>query len=158
MYGAGSLGVTGTGAGGGGSRSGAGDFGKLGRGHSIALSVGDGAGRGTGETSVRSGKVIYKGGLDKEVIRRVVIAHLPQVKYCYERRLVVNPALKGKLIVRFTIAADGRVVSATASDDTIGDAEVTACVLTRATTWRFPAPAGGGIVDVIWPFLFASSP
>src|SRR5437879_1938042 len=50
-----------------------------------------------------------KGSLDKEVIRRVIRGHINEVKACYERRLTEKPALQGKVIVAFVVAASGDV-------------------------------------------------
>jgi hypothetical protein len=150
--GVGGLGVRGTGAGGGGLGAGVG--------------LGSGGGRGGSGLGVKSdrdismsvGQPVILGSLDREVIRRVVKAHTAQVRYCYERRLVVNPTLAGQLALRFVIGADGQVKQVTVQNDRLGDADVASCLMARAKTWLFPQPAGGGVVIVTYPFRFAPAP
>jgi hypothetical protein len=94
------------------------------------------------------------GGLDREVIRRVVVSHRAQVRYCYEKQLTASPGIAGKLLVEFVISADGHVVSARPSEDDLGDPEVGRCIVSRVRGWTFPPPKGGGVVVVTYPFLF----
>jgi hypothetical protein len=35
---------------------------------------------------------------------------------------------------------------------------VAACLLSRVKLWVFPAPAGGGTVKIVYPFVFAPTP
>ncbi len=51
-----------------------------------------------------------KGGLDKEIIRRVIRRHMNEVKFCYERELQSSSGLNGRLKVQFTINANGQVL------------------------------------------------
>lgn len=99
-------------------------------------------------------QVNITGTLDREVIRRVVRSHSDQVRYCYERALTLNPGLQGKLEIRWIIGPDGVVISADVASNGLGNADVAGCVKTRVKTWRFPAPRGGGIVAVNYPFFF----
>ena len=97
----------------------------------------------------------YVGGLDKDVIGKVIRRHTNQVRYCYERELQLDPALEGKLAVQFVIGASGAVIDATAVDDTVGRA-VSSCVLERIRRWKFPEPTGGGEVIVTYPWVLRS--
>lgn len=94
------------------------------------------------------------GALDKEIIRRVINQHRAQVKYCYEKRLLKKPELEGRVKVFFVIAGTGNVKEARISSTTMNDVHVEECIVRRVNTWRFPAPKGGGIVQVNYPFLF----
>src|SRR5262249_32797167 len=71
-------------------------------------------------TAATAGPIISHGQLDKEIVRRVIRQHLNEVKYCYEQELVRTPTLAGRLLVGFTIAADGRVLAAV-TETAIGD-------------------------------------
>ncbi len=95
------------------------------------------------------------GSLDKSIIQRVIRRHRHEIRYCYEKRLVAVPTLKGKLVLEFTIAANGAVVAVQVKDSTLGDSEVEQCVARRAKRWAFPAPKGGGVVVVRYPFAFS---
>lgn len=94
-----------------------------------------------------------EGSLDKEIIRRIVRAHINEIRTCYEKGLVKDPTLQGRVAIRFTVAADGSVSqSEIASNDAPLD-EVGECIRERITTWRFPKPKGGGVVVVTYPFV-----
>jgi hypothetical protein len=93
------------------------------------------------------------GALDKAVIARVVRAQSNSVKACYERELTKNPNLAGRVLVRFTI--DGRGRSAVDDVEAAPGLEaLVPCLESRVQTWLFPAPAGGGVVHVSYPFVF----
>jgi TonB family protein len=95
-----------------------------------------------------------RGSLSREQIRDVVRMHLTEVRGCYERELVANPALTGRVTVHFVIGASGRVTSATVESSTMPDTAVAACVEQAILTWIFPPPDGGGVVAVSYPFVF----
>ena len=101
------------------------------------------------------GDPIVLGALDKAEIDRVIKRHLAQVRYCYQRVLTKEPGVEGKLIIKFVIAKDGSVSSATVKPgSTLDHPEVGTCVTGRFMRMRFPEPSGGGIVIVSYPFVF----
>jgi hypothetical protein len=92
-------------------------------------------------------------GIDKEVIRRYIRMHLSKIEYCYQKQLLVKPALTGTIVVSFNIDAGGRVTQLVARQSL--DKDVDKCVLTVLAAIQFPRPAGGGIVNVTsYPFTF----
>jgi hypothetical protein len=93
-----------------------------------------------------------KGALDKEVIRRIVRAHINEVKRCYNGGLVRDPTLAGTVSIQFTIGPDGNVPVAVVDRDDLADRNVANCIVTAVKRWRFPAPVGGGNVVVTYPF------
>ena len=123
-------------------------------------SYGRGAGfygqRGGGSPGVGAGDPIVLGALDKSLIDRVVKSHLAQIRYCYQRELAKNPKLFGKIVVKFIIAKDGTVSSATTQSSTMNNPVCESCITSRFLRMRFPAPKGGGIVTVSYPFVFTS--
>lgn len=98
-----------------------------------------------------------EGGLDKELIARIIKSQLGQIRYCYERQLSANPDLYGKVQVRFTIGSEGAVVSQTIGSTSLNSAMVEGCILRRVAGWQFPKPNGGTSVIVTYPFLFKST-
>ncbi|MDF1563513.1 MAG: AgmX/PglI C-terminal domain-containing protein [Deltaproteobacteria bacterium] len=157
-HGVGGLGSRGTGPGGGGSALGIGGLGTKGggRGRGGYGSV-DLGGKGRGKSNLSSGTTIVKGGLDKEVIARIVRRHQNEIKYCYERELQKDPNLYGKIAILWIIDATGAVAKATVAQTTMGNSEVENCIITRVKRWRFPQPKGGGIVQVTYPWIFKPS-
>ena len=97
-----------------------------------------------------------RGSLDKEVIRAEIRRHLDEVRNCYERRLVRNGSLRGRVSVVFKIASNGQVVASQIQSSTMGDGEVEECVGRAVCGWHFPDPEGGGVVVVSYPFNFTS--
>jgi len=96
------------------------------------------------------------GSLDKEDIRRVIRHHLAEVRSCYERELVKDSSLVGRISVQFTIAFTGDVLESLLQSSTMGNPHVEECVVRAVRQWKFPKPQGGGIVIVSYPFNFTS--
>ena len=155
--GLGGLGSRGAGAGGGGSAVGIGGIG-LGAGGKYAGGYGaiNLGGTGKSETRIRAGRMILKGGLDKDVIQKVVRRHYAQIKYCYEKELAKNPNLYGKISVNWTIGPDGRVQVAQIIQSDMNNVAVEDCIVRNVRRWKFPKPKGGGVVVVTYPFVFQS--
>ncbi|HEU0037370.1 MAG TPA: AgmX/PglI C-terminal domain-containing protein [Kofleriaceae bacterium] len=90
------------------------------------------------------------GPLDKDTIRREVRTHLRRVEFCYEKALLERPTLAGTTTVKFVIAADGHVASATGAGF---DPDVDTCVAKVVLAMRFPA-SNAGDTAVSYPFVF----
>ena len=161
-YGVGGLGLSGTGRGGGGI--GLGTIGLIGKGGGGGNGTGYGRGSGAGfggrgkrVPRVRQAKAIVTGSIDKDIIRRIVRSHINEVRHCYAQGLKTDPNLAGRVSIEFTIAATGRVTEAEISSSTLPESakDVNACVATAVKRWKFPKPAGGGVVTVTYPFVFS---
>jgi len=154
-----SNGVLGTGRGGGGTGEGnlgLDTLGTIGRGSGGS---GVGYGRGVGRLSGRrasapvvAGRAEVRGSLDKEPIRRVIRRHLNEVRYCYQRELQTKPGLAGRVVLQFTIGAEGQVVASAVQQSSLGNAAAEQCIASAVRRWTFPRPPGGGIVIVTYPF------
>ena len=159
QFGAGGLGSRGSGLGGGGTAAGLGGLGTRGTGMG-ASGYGRGAGfygkKGGGAPGVGTGDPIILGALDKSIIDRIVKQHLAKIRYCYQKELNKNPKLFGKVVVKFVISKDGSVATATTKASTLRNPIVEKCINSRFMRMRFPAPKGGGIVIVSYPFMFNS--
>jgi TonB family protein len=156
--GVGGLGSRGSGSGGGGKALGIGGLGTQGGGRGTGGNGGiDLSGKGRGTTKVVPGKTTVIGGLDKDVIAKVIRRHQNEIKYCYETELNKNPSLAGKVAVAFTIDPAGAVAEANVAETTLGNATAENCMLSRIRRWKFPEPKGGGVVAVTYPWLFSPS-
>jgi hypothetical protein len=96
------------------------------------------------------------GALDPELVRLVIRSHRSQIRYCYELELARDPALSGRLAVRFIIGSEGQVATSNVIDSTVKNLELNRCVTSRVQSWVFPKPKGG-VVVVRYPFVFAQS-
>lgn len=151
-------GTKGLGAGGGGTSVGVGAL----KGNGIGGGMGAGdyglaPSKGT-EIKVPSEEdVVAMGGLDPDVIARIIKRYLPQIQYCYEQQLVSKPNLKGKVAVAFVIQGDGSVGKEKVTETTLKDSPTEACILAKVKKWKFPKPLGGGTVGVNYPFILMSN-
>ncbi|MEZ4467618.1 MAG: AgmX/PglI C-terminal domain-containing protein [bacterium] len=93
------------------------------------------------------------GSLDRSIIQRVFRQHANQMRYCYEKELVKIPTLAGKVTLKVTIGADGKVKAAVVNETSLKNAAVEGCMVEKAKTWLFPAPRGG-VVLVSYPYVF----
>ena len=162
-YGVGGLGLVGTGRGGGGTGEGTiglGNTGLIGKGGGGGTGSGYGrgagagfGGRGTRVPTVRQAKAEVQGALDKDIIRRIVRAHINEVRYCYNQALARDPNAKGRVAVQFTIGGTGKVPSAVVQETTLKDPGVGNCIAQAVKRWTFPKPEGGGSVIVTYPFV-----
>ncbi|MCA9706153.1 MAG: AgmX/PglI C-terminal domain-containing protein [Myxococcales bacterium] len=94
-----------------------------------------------------------EGSLDKAVIRRVVRAHIAEVRTCYNEGLAEDPELAGRVMIGFTIDPDGEVDRAEVASSDLGDGEVAECIAEAIAGWRFPKAADGQPVHVSYPFV-----
>ena len=101
----------------------------------------------------RGADPVVRGSLSRDVIQRVIRGSNARIRHCYEQELARNPTLTARVDVRFVIGADGAVTSATAEGDGMPQSMVS-CVESVARSLRFPAPEGGGVVAVNYPFVF----
>lgn len=104
---------------------------------------------------VRQAKAKVAGSLDKDIIRRIVRAHINEVRYCYNQGLSRDPKLAGRVNIEFVIGATGKVTSAKVESHTMSDAKVGNCIAKAVKRWKFPRPPGGGVVKVAYPFVLS---
>jgi hypothetical protein len=165
-FGFGGLGLRGTGRGGGGTGEGTIGLGNVGTiGHGGGGGTGSGYGRGAGGfrgrdakvPQIRSGNADVRGSLSKEVIRRVIQRHINEVRFCYEQELNSRPDLSGRVQVKFIISPSGAVQAANVESSTLGATRAEGCIAQAVRRWTFPAPDGGGIVIVSYPFVLENA-
>jgi len=99
--------------------------------------------------------IAAQGSIDRNAVAKVVNGHLQEVHACYERALLRDPGLAGKVVLEWTIGAGGRVVAAKTKSSSLKNPSVEACILRNLKKWRFPSPKGG-VVIITYPFLFNS--
>jgi hypothetical protein len=162
-YGVGGLGLVGTGRGGGGTGEGTiglGTTGLIGKG--AGGGTGSGYGRGSGAgfgghgarvPQVRQARAQVQGGMDQDIIRRIVRAHENEVRACYMQGLSRNPNLEGRVVVQFVITGVGAVATSVVQSTTLKDRSVANCVASAVKRWKFPKPKGGGTAMVTYPFM-----
>ncbi len=156
---AGGLGLVGAGRGGGATGEGTiglGNIGLIGKGgggsgagYGTGIGTGFG-GRGARVPRVRQAKAQVLGSIDRQIVRRIVRAHIHEVRHCYNLGLAKDPNLKGRLQIKFVLKDDG-LVSMVEVDVSMGNEEVDLCVAEAVKSWRFPKGCGNSIVT--YPFV-----
>lgn len=96
-----------------------------------------------------------QGSIDREAVAKVINSHLQEVYACYERALLKDTGLAGKVVLEWTIGGSGGVVAAKTKSSTLRNGAVEACILSNLKKWQFPAPKGG-VVIISYPFIFNS--
>ena len=93
------------------------------------------------------------GKLDRAVVKKYIRKQLAKIRWCYQQAFNKNPDLEGKLTVSFIISPTGSVMKSKVAQSTLSDKELEKCIERKIMTWRFPAPQGGGVVKVNYPFV-----
>jgi hypothetical protein len=82
----------------------------------------------------------------------VAAAQHDQVKRCYFRHALVEPAATGRVRIDVFVRSDGGVARARVDAPGLRRRGFERCVVARALTWRFPASAAA--TEVRMPFRF----
>ena len=98
-------------------------------------------------------EAIIEGGLDRDLIDDVIKRNMGQVRFCYEQGLQGDPALGGRVAVRFVIGSNGQVATAGVESTSLNSKLVEDCIIMRLKSWKFPLPQGGVDVKVSYPFV-----
>ena len=154
----GGLGFGGNGRGGGGD-----GFGRVHGQGKIDTGGGTGVGSGLGRRAavgpkarVTKGSPTINGFLSREQIEKVVRLRSRAIQYCYERELQNDATLAGRIGANWTIGLDGKVVTASITENTMGNRNVESCILGVVQGMRFDKPDGGMVV-VAYPFTFRAA-
>jgi hypothetical protein len=153
--GPGGLGLSGTGLRGGGRGEGIGvkEIGTIGPGDGGRIGhfrARTNSGHRTAVPRLRSSATTVSGRLPAEVVRRIVRQNHPRFRHCYEKGLLTNPSLEGRVSVRFVIGRDGGVTHVGDAGSDLPDPNVVRCVTNAFYDIGFPKPEGG-VVTVVYP-------
>jgi hypothetical protein len=99
------------------------------------------------------------GILDAPEVQRVVSEHLSGVQACYERELMKDRTLQGKLVFDWDVTPAGTVRNARLAGSSMegpGAERVAACIVAELSGWTF-APPKGGTASVRYPFILRMS-
>jgi len=107
-------------------------------------------------TAGMPGKTVVFGGMDPDIIRRILRDHIPQFRYCYQSALDRSSQhFQGVVKLNFLIGASGHVTRA-GVNGVKGKmpGKVRGCVRNVLMGIKFPEPMGGGRVEVNQPISF----
>lgn len=114
-------------------------------------------GRGSRVPQVRQARATVKGALDHHIIRRIVRAHLGEIRGCYNAALVRDASAKGRIVVQFTIGKLGLVHAAAIQESEIADEALGKCIAAKVRKWKFPVSVDASVAVVSYPFVLQPS-
>lgn len=95
--------------------------------------------------------------LTREEVRLVVRSKMAEVRGCFADGLTRDASLGGRVVLRFTIDANGRADAIEIAEDQLGAASgVPVCLSEALASWQFPRPRGGRPMTISYPFVFSS--
>jgi pSer/pThr/pTyr-binding forkhead associated (FHA) protein/outer membrane biosynthesis protein TonB len=104
-------------------------------------------------TAKMSKTVSIQGGMSREMVKRVIDAHLDEIQYCYESALIENPAIMGRIVYEWKILMSGNVGEVRIVSSSVNSHIIHNCIKEAIKTWQFPKPGGSEVV-VSYPFVF----
>ncbi len=118
--------------------------------------IGSGIGIGSSAKKIKilPGKANIFGSLSKDIIRGIMRRERTKIRFCYERQLMKTPKLQGKIVISFVIDRTGKVKQAQVAKSTLANPPMEKCLLQVIKRMKFPAPKGGGVVKVNYPYHF----
>lgn len=105
---------------------------------------------------VKPGKVDVSGSLDARQIQKVVRQHTGEIRACYEKELLKEKGLSGKITMNWFIDQNGSVTKVFVKESTMHNKNVESCIKGSIEHWRFPSPKGGSMSSIIYPFTFTA--
>ncbi|MCU0660718.1 MAG: AgmX/PglI C-terminal domain-containing protein [Myxococcota bacterium] len=104
------------------------------------------------------GDLVIRGTMSPLEIEPVVAANFAAVEECYKSHSTGDPKLAGRAVFHWTVGRDGAVMEAHLGESTLGNLELTQCILDSIMQWRFPIPQGWPVARIAYPFVFESAP
>lgn len=92
---------------------------------------------------------------ETKAIQRTIRSNASVFTHCYETQLKKNPALEGKVVVRFTTEANGLVSRVQIDDNTTNNANLSRCLRKKFKHLKFPGRETSA--EVSYPFVFATA-
>jgi len=99
-------------------------------------------------------KPVVVGGIENAAVEEVIGNHMASINACFEAERAKDPKLRGKVLVKFTIARDGTVSGSSTRSTSLRNETAEACVNSAVTKATFPALQGGKVAIVQYPFVF----
>ena len=100
------------------------------------------------------GNIDVAGGLDRETVRRVISGYRGRIRVCYDKALVTNPQISGRITNKWTISSSGPVADAHIIKSAVSSNILENCILDVVKNMLFPKAPNGRTTTVIYPFEF----
>lgn len=99
-------------------------------------------------------KPIVLGAIPTADIDAGLKAQQSAIDACYAARLAADPTIRGKVLVKFAIARDGHVTSASVASTSLRDDATEGCLLDTVRLARFNPLTDGETAVISYPFTF----
>lgn len=107
---------------------------------------------------VKSGGAEVYGDADKRAVQATIRQRTGALQACYNKALLVNPGLQGKISYTITISVMGTVTEVRINEDTLQDDSVRTCTVAKIKGWRFPTtPGATDAAEVTFPVVFSGA-
>jgi len=103
------------------------------------------------KAGVRIGDLNVSGGLSRQAVTDVIQKNIRDLEKCQ-----TQITLQGKLILRLTIAPDGKMKNAKIISSTSTDKNVHQCIMESVKKWKFPKAVDGKNTQATVTFLFGT--
>lgn len=118
---------------------------------------GKASGKGSFDAGFTATKTVVLGSIDPELLRKLLREYIPQFRYCYQSELIKNSSLSGTINLNFSLNGKGKVVNSNVvSKNGEFSKKGLNCMDGVLKMIPFPAPKGGGQVDVRQPLNFSA--
>ncbi|MBW1878976.1 MAG: AgmX/PglI C-terminal domain-containing protein [Deltaproteobacteria bacterium] len=97
---------------------------------------------------------VVLGAISNDAVEEVIDAHRDAIVACYEDERAKVPGIAGKVLIRFTIGADGKVVDVSTRSTSLRHEPTETCVEQVIAQAAFPALASGHLAIVNYPVVF----
>lgn len=104
---------------------------------------------------VSIGKTEVDGAIDSTGVDKVIKSIKPAIQRCYDKALLANPTLQGKVSLAISINEKGHVENIKTTEDTLNDDGINKCFLGILNRLRFSKP-NDGKANIVFQILFAN--
>jgi TonB family protein len=103
------------------------------------------------------GEAVQSAERTYQAIGQIIKEQQARLKYVFEKFLKRDPNLSGKLLIRFTILANGTTTNVSIVSSSTGNPEFDETISRYVKRWEFSAiPETNGSVTVVYPFVFTA--
>ncbi|MEK6531595.1 MAG: AgmX/PglI C-terminal domain-containing protein [Deltaproteobacteria bacterium] len=103
----------------------------------------------------KKGQTVSSRMRDEAEVYKTIRGYVGGLKYLYNNAIRDNPFLKGKITVKITISADGKVASADLVSSTLDSQELRDAILSRILKWKFSRLKDVETFTITYTFDFA---
>jgi len=96
---------------------------------------------------------VIVGPLGQALVEAVLQRQRGRLRACCRRATQGQP--RGRVVIKFIVDRDGSVSSAGVEHSNLNEPEVERCLAQQIGGIRFPAPRGGNMATVSFPFVFS---